>query len=224
MDLQLRTVILKCELPKEEADELNHASGQVYTQTKNEHYRIYRKHKVWLTAETSEHVLGIYGVKGAGVLHSHSIDAAQQAFYEACKNARAAQKAGYDTKYPKYNKYYRPTIWKNTGLIIKDHILKLSRGRQRQRIAVSLPPELHHMEAKDVGWCGIASAKPMNGIWSCKMSNPSLVREPISPRWIWVRCIPSLPPMAKRQWSSRVGNCVRLSSIPTNAWQAFRRT
>jgi putative transposase len=150
MDLQLRTVILKCELPKDEADELNHASGQVYTQTKNEHYRIYRKHEVWLTAERSEYVLGIYGVQGAEVLHSHSIDAAQQAFYDACKNARAARKAGYATKYPKRNKYYRPTIWKNTGLVLKDHTLKLSRGRKCQRIAVELPPELHHLEVKDV--------------------------------------------------------------------------
>jgi len=108
----IRTTALACNLPDKTANALNHESGRIYTEVMVEHYRIYRNHDVWLNNPKMQKYHD--RISQSSFLHSHSVDAAQEAFYKACKTAKANRDDG--AKYPHKKKYYRTTIWKNTGI------------------------------------------------------------------------------------------------------------
>jgi putative transposase len=130
----IRTHIIDCHLPRAEADALNRESGRVYTETLVWHYRIYRRTGHWLSQGAAER-LGDY--LSPTTLHAHSRDAAQQAFYAACKTANANRGDG--AKYPHKRKYYRSTIWKNSGIRVQSGRLLLARARGLAPIVVTLP-------------------------------------------------------------------------------------
>lgn len=136
----IRTQILACHLAKPEADALNRESGRVYTATVVWHYRTYRHSDHWLSPGAAEK-LGDY-LSGT-TLHAHSRDAAQQAFYKACKTARATRGEG--AHYPHRLKHYRTTIWKNTGMRLREGRLLLARARGLEPITVILPPNLTNL-------------------------------------------------------------------------------
>ena len=76
-------------------------------------------------------------------LHAHSIDAAQQGFYNACRTTRALRKAGMpDAKFPHWRKRFRTTVWKNTAIKKADAVLTLSNGKGNQPITLTLPAPL----------------------------------------------------------------------------------
>jgi len=136
--LIIRTVSISCKLPDKVADALNRESGRIYTEVLIEHYRIYRNHTIWL----SNPMMQKYHdrISKSSFLHAHSIDAAQEAFYKACKTAKANRGDG--AKYPHKHKHYRTTIWKNTGIRKKGNQLLLSLARGNQPIAFPLPAYL----------------------------------------------------------------------------------
>jgi len=133
----IRTHILDCHLPRSEADSLNRESGRVYTDTLVWHYRIYRRTGHWLSQGAAEK---LNDSLSPTTLHAHSRDAAQQAFYTACKTAKATRAEG--GKYPHRRKFYRTTSWKATGIRLKDGGLLLARARGLEPVAVALPPAL----------------------------------------------------------------------------------
>ena len=97
----IRTVQFACELSRAQANALNRESGRVYTRVMVEHYRIYRKHGVWLSQNQAEKVDDAYHRDEAKLLHAHSQDAAQQGFYKACKTAKTNKPEGRaGAKYP----------------------------------------------------------------------------------------------------------------------------
>jgi putative transposase len=138
----IRTHIFACHLPQAEADALNRESGRVYTQTVVWHYRTYRHTGHWLSQ---------YGAMRLGdamsntTLHAHSRDAAQEAFYKACKTAKANRSAG--AHYPHRLKKFRTTIWKNTGIRLRESNLLLARSRGLAPISVALPAHLVELPA-----------------------------------------------------------------------------
>jgi putative transposase len=136
----LRTVQFACTLSKSEADTLNTESGRIYTDMLVRHYRVYRKHGVWLAPNVGERLEDALG--GPTTLHAHSRDAAQQGFYKACKTARASQQAGLDVKYPHWRKRFRTTLWKKTGISRHGERVWLARARGVAPLAVLLPPTL----------------------------------------------------------------------------------
>jgi len=79
---------------------------------------------------------------GSTTLHAHSRDAAQQAFYRACRTAKAN-----GSRYPHKRKRFRTTIWKNTGIHKRGQSLLLSRARGLEPITVSLPSHLANLPA-----------------------------------------------------------------------------
>jgi len=94
------TKVFRATQPKSILDELNRESGRVYSETMVEHWRVYRKHAVWLSS-SGEEKYNDY-LHPATILHSHSKDAAQQAFAKAVKTTRgcarlAAQKRDFHT-------------------------------------------------------------------------------------------------------------------------------
>ena len=128
----IRAVQFACDLPRRQADALNRESGRIYTATMVEHYRIYRKHGVWLKQNKAEKVYDAYHVGEERLLHAHSIDASIQAFYSACKTAKTNKANGLaGAKHPHKRKVYRTTVWKHSGLRLKDKRSPAERRAQK---------------------------------------------------------------------------------------------
>jgi putative transposase len=109
-----------------------------------EHWRVYRQ---------SDHWLSQYGAMKYNdflydniLLHSHSIDAAQEAFYKAVKVVHAQRKLGITASFPHKSKKYRTTIWKTAGIRRRDDKLLLSLARGNDPIIVNLPYYLLEIE------------------------------------------------------------------------------
>ncbi len=138
-----RTVYFRCNLPKAAADALNRESGRIYTQVKVEHYRIYRQTGHWLSQYDAMRLNDFYNRQRQSFLHAHSVDAAQEGFYKACKTAKANRLDG--ANYPHRNKTYRTTVWKNTGIRRRGDVLLLALARGCEPIYVPLPKHLHDL-------------------------------------------------------------------------------
>jgi putative transposase len=134
----IRAISFACNLPSKTADALNHESGRIYTEVMVEHYRIYRNHDLWLNNPKMQKYHD--RISQSSFLHAHSVDAAQEAFYKACKTAKANRADG--AKYPYKKKYYRTTIWKKKGIRKRGGHLLLSLAKGNQPIAFRLPASL----------------------------------------------------------------------------------
>ena len=137
----IRTHVLPCRLPRPVADAINLASGAIYTGMLVRHWRVVRHHGHWLSEKSGTRWSDLrLPVKP---LHAHSIDAAQQGFYNACRTTRALRKAGMpDAKFPHWRKRFRTTVWKNTAIKKADAVLTLSNGKGNQPITLTLPAPL----------------------------------------------------------------------------------
>jgi putative transposase len=124
--VMIRTHRIPCTLPRAEADALNRESGRIYTETLVWHWRIKNRKGIWLRPGAAEKLGDSFSET---TLHAHSRDAAQQGFYNACQTARACRKIGWDTCYPWRRKFYRTTIWKRSGIRVRDGVVLLSRAR-----------------------------------------------------------------------------------------------
>ena len=140
----IRTVPFACNLPTKTADALNRESGRIYTEVMIEHYRVYRHHAIWLNNPKMQKYHD--RISQSSFLHAHSIDAAQEAFYKACKTAKANRDDG--AKYPHKKKFYRTTIWKNAGIRKRGDHLLLSLARGNQPIAFRLLASLAALDGE----------------------------------------------------------------------------
>ncbi len=140
----IRTLILECKLPSKTTDALNRESGRIYTEVMIEHYRIYRNHTIWLNNPKMQKYHD--RISQSSFLHAHSIDAAQEAFYKACKTAKANRVDG--ANYPHKKKSYRTTIWKKSGIRKRGDHLLLSLARGNQPIAFRLPTSLAALDGQ----------------------------------------------------------------------------
>lgn len=133
----IRTHFVPCHLSRALADRLNEKSGRIYARVLVNHYRVYRRTGHWLSVRDATKLDDLAGKDEPRLLHAHSLDAAQQAFYKACKTTRANRGAG--ARYPTRRPKYRTTIWKNTGVRRRDGGLLLSLARSQEPICVNLP-------------------------------------------------------------------------------------
>jgi len=147
----IRTHIFRGHISKQLAESLNRESGRIYTQAMVEHYRIYRQTGHWLSPNSSEKLMDFYDRQNgvSALLHSHSVDAAQQGFPKACKTAKACRSIGLNNRYPHKRKFYRTTVWKNTGITKKGGNLNLALARGQKPIIVNLPKNLSSLPAKN---------------------------------------------------------------------------
>ena len=128
------------------ADALNAESGRVYTDVLVRHWRIYRRHGHWLSRKAASKLQDAELGRPA-LLHSHSLDAAREGLYNACKTARECRKQGLDNKYPFRRKRFRPTVWKNTAIRKDGDTLLLSLARGNEPIRARLPDGLCDLSA-----------------------------------------------------------------------------
>ena len=139
----IRTHTIPCRLPRVVADALNAASAALYTGVLIWHWRTYRRKRHWLSEAAA---CRWSDARGKAPLHAHSIDAAQQGFYQACATTRALHQAGLPTaRFPYHRRKFRTTIWKNTGIRRKGDVLILSQGRGNPPITLALPESLHNV-------------------------------------------------------------------------------
>jgi putative transposase len=96
------------------------------------HWRIKNRKEIWLRPGAAERLGDFFSET---TLHAHSRDAAQQGFYQACKTAKACRDIGLDTRYPWRRKFYRTTIWKNTGIRVREGVVLLARARGLEPIS-----------------------------------------------------------------------------------------
>jgi putative transposase len=137
----IRTKIFRARQPKSLLDELNRESGKVYTEVMVEHWRVYRKHGVWMRPFTEMKYND--RLHPFTILAGHSKDAAQEGFGKAAKITNALRKSGFpDAKFPYKFKSWRTTIWKNTCIRVKKGIALLSRARGLEPIRVTLPEDI----------------------------------------------------------------------------------
>lgn len=136
----IRTHIIPCKLNRAACDTLNLESGRIYTQVLAVHWRAVRKKGIWLS-EKSGTRYSDYCLE-TKPMHAHTIDAAQQGFYKACRTAKAVKKLDPTAKYPHWTKKFRTTIWKNTAIRFKDGKLELSNGLRNSKIVIAIPAHL----------------------------------------------------------------------------------
>ena len=158
------------------ADELNKESARHYERDAFQPLRTFRKKGVWLS-EKSAYRWEDYQ-SGGTILHAHSRDAAQQAFYRSCKTARTLKRNGNsEARYPKYRRGFRTTIWKNTGIRRSGSALLLA-VRGLAPLHAGRPCRLGDLRVLDSpALCLTRSPTSTHGTWCSKMV---LCRQP---RW-----------------------------------------
>lgn len=140
----IRTAIAPCKLDKNICDNLNSASGRIYSGIVSRHWRLLRKKGLWLSEKSLTRLSDSRPSVQSAPMHAHSIDAAQQGFFKACKTTRALRKAGFtEANFPWRSKKFRVTTWKNTAIKFENGIVRLSNGLGNQRIEIELPEALH---------------------------------------------------------------------------------
>jgi putative transposase len=143
----IRTHLLPCHLPDAQCRTLNRESGRIYSETLVHHYRIYRNAAgLWLSPMQHNRVLDSFCGPSA-LLHSHSVDAAQQDFYEACKTAKALRQINPRARFPYKRKYYHTTTWKNTAIKMVDGRMRLSLAQGQPYLWLDLPEHLATLPA-----------------------------------------------------------------------------
>lgn len=143
--MSTRTYQFACKIPRQLADALNKESGRIYCAVLVEHWRVYRKKDIWFNQVQAEKLNDFYDVQTSKLLHSHSIDAAQQGFYKACKQVHTKRKQGDENvRFPYKRRKFRSTIWKNTGVYkIEQGVMYLSLAKGLERIHVKLPSHIN---------------------------------------------------------------------------------
>ena len=143
------TQSFRAKQPKSLLDELNRESGRIYTLTMVEHWRIKSRKDIWLSQFGAMRIND--ALAGDSILHAHSKDASQQAFYKACKTSKIliAQEVP-DVKYPHKRKFYRTTVWKKSGIKVKDDTMFLAKARGLDPVKVKLPETLKVFEFNEV--------------------------------------------------------------------------
>lgn len=131
-------------------DALNRASAEIYNRVLVRRWRFYRKRGVWMSTSKAERVDDALAQTDS-ILHSHSIDAAQQGFYKAIQTARELRKQDASTRFPYKRKRFRTTIFKSSQLKRQGHQVRLALAN-RQYLWVDLPKRLleqHNAEVKE---------------------------------------------------------------------------
>lgn len=142
----IRTHIIPCKLNKERADALNLASGRIYSGIVSRHWRLLTQKNLWLSEKSLTKLSDMRLANKNLPMHAHTIDAAQQGFFKACKTTRSLRKAGItDAHFPWRPKKFRTTIWKNTSIKFKAGLLELSTGQGNPKLLIALPVTLHNV-------------------------------------------------------------------------------
>jgi len=147
----LRVIYFRAQINPSLADALNQESGRVYTDALVRHWRVYRRHGHWLSRKAASKLQDVE-LGASTLLHSHSLDAAREGFYQACRTARQCRQQGLENKYPYKRKRFRPTVWKHSAIRRAGAamLLSLARGHGLSPIRVRLPAQLRELAVEAI--------------------------------------------------------------------------
>jgi putative transposase len=150
--MSTKTYRFACQLPHNQADSLNAESARIYNMVMVEHWRIYNKKGHWLSQNQAEKLNDFYDKDSPKLLHSHSVDAAQQSFYKACKQVQTKRKQGDSAvRYPYKRRRYRTTVWKATAIYkIESGLMHVSQAKGLKRLEIELPSHLKSLKKEQV--------------------------------------------------------------------------
>jgi len=117
---------------------LQREAAKAWNATCTVHRMVYARHHCWL----DEGAMKAF-VKGKYGIHSQSIQAVVETYFECCERTKALHEQGHtDWRYPHRKKYFFTVTWKPLGITHKGQTLTLSNGRGREPLVLNLPERL----------------------------------------------------------------------------------
>jgi len=120
------------------ARSLQMEAAKVWNAVCNIHRTVYRRYRYWLQeGAIKTMVKGKYGV------HSQTAQVVVETYFECCERTRKLREQGYtDWRYPYRKKKFFTVTWKKLGIKHTGRIIKLSSGRGRKPLVITLPERL----------------------------------------------------------------------------------
>ena len=125
--------------------QLSQESAKVWNVAKNFFWRTYRKRGIWLSESSIKRYIA-----GQFNLHSQSIQAVVEKFYDNLSSACTLRKANPSIRYPYKNKNWFCVPWKKSAVKVKGRLIHLSNGKGRQGMVFKLPKYLADCQPKTV--------------------------------------------------------------------------
>jgi putative transposase len=147
-----------------QARTLQREAAKAWNATCTVHRMIYVRHHCWL----DEGAIKAF-VKGKYGIHSQSIQAVVETYFECCERTKALHEQGHtEWRYPHRKKYFFTVTWKPLGITQKGQTMILSNGRGREPLSFNLPERLSGAVIKLVQlvwhrnqyWLHVAVEKP----------------------------------------------------------------
>jgi len=111
-------------------DELAHEAGQVYTAVVVLFWRVVRHNRHWLTKYAMMRLIRCLN------LHSQTVQAIVDTFYESLGSWRARRKTNPDSRPPRRRRWYHAIPFKESAISLKNGILRLSTGKGNEPVAL----------------------------------------------------------------------------------------
>lgn len=123
---------------------LQQEAAKVWNAVCTVHRMVYTKHHLWL----GEGAMKAF-VKGKYGIHSQSVQAVVETYFECCERTRRLHDQGFDDwRYPYRKKHFFTATWKSLGIAHDGQTLALSNGRGRERLIIKLPERLSNAVIK----------------------------------------------------------------------------
>ena len=111
--------------PTSELDMLASESGRVYSKVISLIRKVKRKKGFWLSEKAVKKYMKLRGYQ----LHSQTIQAIVESYFDSLKSYFRAVKSNPDTKPPKRTPKFFKVRWKSSAISLKDGVLRLSNGK-----------------------------------------------------------------------------------------------
>ena len=111
--------------PTPELDALAHEAGRVYSKVVSLIGKIKRKKGFWLSEKSVKKYMRLRGYN----LHSQTVQAIIESYFDSLKSYFQVVKSNPDAKPPKRTPKFFKVRWKSSAISLKDGILKLSNGK-----------------------------------------------------------------------------------------------
>ena len=117
-------------------------SGHVYSKVVSLIRKVKRKKGFWLSEQAVEKYMKLRGYQ----LHSQTIQAIVESYFDSLKSYFGVVKSNPDAKPPKRTPKFFKVRWKSSAISLKDGVLRLSNGKGNPPITLHLSVEPAYVE------------------------------------------------------------------------------
>ena len=118
--------------PTSELDVLAHEAGRVYSKVVSLLWKVKRKQGFWLSQGAIQKYMRLRGYN----LHSQTVQAIIQAYFDSLKSYFRVFKSNPNAKLPKRTQKFYKVRWIQNGITFKDGVIRLSNGKSNQSITL----------------------------------------------------------------------------------------